>query len=167
MFENIERPEGRLQICVSPSGTLDSAGVPEEWRDIDAVRPRYQPLRLEPGAMLRFGLDARLRVHPDYQSEAVLAAVRMALAAAFGFEARAYGQSLSGSEVMAAIQRVAGIERVDLDSLRLHDGLATLSVAGPDGRLQARGARWQDKQIRPAQLLLIDPADIHLTELSA
>lgn len=134
---------------------------------IDAVRPRYQPLRLEPGAMLRFGLDARLRVHRDYQSEAVLAAVRKALAAAFGFEARAYGQSLSGSEVVAAIQRVAGIERVDLDSLRLHDGLATLGVAGPDGRLQARGARWQDKQIRPAQLLLIDPADIHLTELSA
>ena len=94
----------------------------------------------------------------------VLPAVRAALATAFGFLSRAYGQSLSGSEVLSVIQRVAGIERVDLDSLRLHPGSA---VAGPDGRLRARGARWQGTQIEPAQLLLIDPADVVLTELSS
>ena len=131
---------------------------------IDSVRPAHQALRVEPGVMLRFGLTARVRIHLDHAAEVVLPAVRAALATAFGFLSRAYGQSLSGSEVLSVIQRVAGIERVDLDSLRLHPGSA---VAGPDGRLRARGARWQGAQIEPAQLLLIDPADVVLTELSS
>lgn len=134
---------------------------------IDAVRPAYQPLRLEPGVVLRFGLSAKLRLAPDQDSARVLAAVRAALGDAFGFAARGYGQSLSGSEVIATMQRVTGVERVDLDSLRRHDGSDSVSVAGPDGRLEARGARWQDGQIRPAQLLLVDLDDVILTELSA
>lgn len=134
---------------------------------IDQVRPAYQLLRLEAGVRLGFGLRAKLRVHPDYVGEKVLAAVRAALAEAFSFEARAYGQSLSGSEVVAVIQRVAGVERVDLDRLRLHNGLALSSVAGPDGRLRARGARWENGQIKPAQLLLIDLDDVLIEELSA
>ena len=59
-----------------------------------------------------------------------------------------------------------GVERVDLDSLRLYDGLSSSSVAGPDGRLRARGARWQSQQILAAQLLLLDPSAVTLTELS-
>jgi hypothetical protein len=131
---------------------------------IDSVRPAHQPLRVEPGVILRFGLTARLRIQPDHAAAVVLPAVRAALAEAFGFLSRAYGQSLSGSEVLQVIQRVNGIARVDLDTLRLHPGSA---VAGPDGRLRARGARWRGTQIEPAQLLLIDPTDVVLTELSS
>jgi hypothetical protein len=130
---------------------------------IDGVRPAHQALRVEPGTMLRFGFTAKLRIDPDRESRVVLEAVRAALAEAFGFLQRGYGQSLSGSEVTSVIQRVAGIQRVDLDVLRLHPGG---SAAGPDGRLRVRGARWQGTQILPAQLLLIDPADVVLTELS-
>jgi hypothetical protein len=130
---------------------------------IDSARPAHQALQVERGVVLRFGLTARVRVHADYAPEAVLAAVRAALAEAFGFLARAYGQSLAGSEVLGVIQRVSGIERVDLDSLRPHPGTP---VAGPDGRLRARGARWQGEHIAPAQLLLLDPTDVVLTELS-
>jgi hypothetical protein len=132
---------------------------------IDSVRPAHQPLRLEPGLVLRFGLSARLRVLPDHSSDKVLAAVRAALAAAFGFSARAFGQSLGGSEVVSVVHRVDGVERADLDLLRLHDGAQPTTVDGPDGRLRARGARWQGTQILPAQVLLLDPADVLLTEL--
>ncbi|MFM0225690.1 putative baseplate assembly protein [Paraburkholderia dipogonis] len=131
---------------------------------IDNVRPAHQALRMESGEVLRFGLTARLRILPDYAGDKVLPAVRAALSDAFGFLQRGYGQSLSGSEALSVIQRVPGIERVDLDVLRSHPGG---SVAGPDGRLRARGGRWQGAQIRPAQLLLIDPADVVLTELSS
>ncbi|WCM54386.1 putative baseplate assembly protein [Pseudomonas sp. WJP1] len=133
---------------------------------IDSVSPAHQRLKLEPGVVLRFGLSANLRVKPDYESAAVLAAVRDSLAEAYCFAARRYGQSVSGSEVLALMQRVAGVERVDLDSLQLFDGLLTSSVAGPDGRLRARGARWQGTQILAAQLLLLDPGQVILTELS-
>ena len=91
-------------------------------------------------------------------------ALRQALAEALGFQQRGYGQSLAGSEVLSVMQRVPGVERVDLDRLRAQPGT---SVAGPDGRLRARGARWQGAQILPAQLLLIDLADVRLTELSS
>ncbi|MEK1905158.1 MAG: putative baseplate assembly protein [Pseudomonas sp.] len=147
--------------------TLDSALYRNLATAIDQVRPAHQPLRLEAGVRLGFGLRAKLRVHPDFVSEKVLAAVRAALAEAFGFEARSYGQSLSGSEVVAVMQRVPGVERIDLDRLRLHNGLSTSSVAGPDGRLRARGARWENGQLKPAQLLLIDLDDVLIEELSA
>ncbi|KPU55474.1 putative baseplate assembly protein [Pseudomonas fluorescens] len=133
---------------------------------IDAVRPAHQPLKLAPGVVLRFGVTAKVRVSPDYQSAAVLSTVCSALGQAFGFAARYYGQPVSGSEVLAVMQRVPGVERVDLDNLRLYDGLSSSSVAGPDGRLRARGARWQSQQILAAQLLLLDPAAVTLTELS-
>ncbi|ANJ55744.1 beta-glucosidase [Pseudomonas silesiensis] len=132
---------------------------------IDAVRPAHQPLRLASGAVLRFGVTAKVRIHPDYQSAAVLSAVRSALEQAFGFAARSYGQPVSGSEVLAVMQRVPGVERVDLDSLQSDDGLSSSHVAGPDGRLRARGARWQSQQILAAQLLLLDPTAVTLTEL--
>jgi sugar/nucleoside kinase (ribokinase family) len=33
VFVNIERPEGRLQLCHSPSDPVPTAAVPDEWRD--------------------------------------------------------------------------------------------------------------------------------------
>jgi PA14 domain/Baseplate J-like protein len=133
---------------------------------IDAVRPAHQPLKLEPGKVLRFGLTAKLRVNAAYQTDKVLAAVRAALAAAYDFSVRQYGQSLSGSELLACMQGVAGVDWVDLDSMRLHRDTFTQSVAGPNGRLRAWRARWQGGQIQPAEILLLDPADVVLTELT-
>lgn len=131
---------------------------------IDQVRPAHQALRVATGELLRFGLSAGVRLQPAYAAETVFPALRQALAEAFGFQQRGYGQSLAGSEVLSVMQRVPGVERVDLDRLRAQPGT---SVAGPDGRLRARGARWQGTQILPAQLLLIDLADVRLTELSS
>ncbi|CAD5108256.1 putative baseplate assembly protein [Zestomonas carbonaria] len=163
--------EGRL-VHLTVIG-LDGADIDEDsalYRNladaIDKVRPAYQPLRLEAGVRLSFGLSVKLRVRAGHDPERVLPSVRAALAEAFGFAARGYGQSLSGSEVVAVMQGVAGVARVDLDFLRLHDGVSTSTVAGPDGRLRARGARWEKGQIRPAQLLLIDPDDVLIEELT-
>ncbi|KPC52480.1 putative baseplate assembly protein [Amantichitinum ursilacus] len=129
---------------------------------IDAVRPAGQALRVAPGTQLRFGLSAGVHVLPDYDSAAVLAAIKSALQTQFGFGARSYGQSLSGSEVVAVMQNVTGVERIDLNTLRQGSN----TVPGPDGRLRARGAHWEGNVIAAAQLLLIDPTDIVLTELS-
>jgi hypothetical protein len=71
---------------------------------IDAARPPHQPLRVSPCRDLRFGLTAGLWIAPDYESEKVLAAAGQALETAFGFGARAFGQPVTGSEVLAALQ---------------------------------------------------------------
>jgi len=134
---------------------------------MDAVRPPHQPMKLAPGKILRFGLRADIQVKPDYQADKVIAAIRAALASAYDFHARQYGQSLSGSELLACMQAVDGVAWVDLNSMRLHGELFTRIVAGPNGRLQARGAHWQGGAIVAAQILLLDPDDVKLTELTA
>jgi len=132
---------------------------------IDGARPPYQPLRVSPCRDLRFGLTAGLWIAADYESDKVLAAAGKALATAFGFGARAFGQPVSGSEVLAALQEVAGVIGADLDRLiQVESGLTVRTSNGPDGSIPARSARWQGNSLQPADLLLLDPAAINLTE---
>lgn len=95
----------------------------------------------------------------------MIAAAHEALKTAFGFAARDFGQPLTGSEILAVLQGVAGVVGADLDNLtQFRDGLKILSVAGPDGRLPANTARWQNNALLPADLLLLDPGAVILTE---
>lgn len=132
---------------------------------IDAARPPHQPLRVSPGRDLGFGLVAGLWIAADRESAKVLAAASDALKSAFGFAARAFGQPVSGSEVLAVLQNVPGVIGADLDKLTLvKDGLVSQTVSGPDGRLPANTARWQSNSLLPADLLLLDPGAVTLTE---
>jgi len=131
---------------------------------IDGARPPYQPLRVSPSRDLRFGLTAGLWIAADYESEKVLAAAGKALESAFGFAARAFGQPVTGSEVLAALQGVAGVIGADLDRLQVDSGLTILTSNGPDSSIPARSARWQDSSLQPADLLLLDPTAVNLTE---
>lgn len=132
---------------------------------IDSARPPYQPLRVSPGRDLRFGLTAGLWIAPEYAPERVLAAAGKALAAAFAFAARAFGQPVTGSEVLAALQGVAGVVGADLDRLiQVESGLTVRTANGPDGSIPALSARWQGNSLQPADLLLLDPAAVTLTE---
>lgn len=134
---------------------------------MDAVRPPYQALQIAPGVVLRFSLRARLKVAPGYLAEPVYSAVSQALAAAFGFAQRHYGQSLAGSEVVAVMQQVAGVELVDLEWLQLKRANQLQLINGPDGRLAAARARWQGGQVQPAELLLLDDDGVQIMEWSA
>ena len=136
---------------------------------IDDARPPYQPLRVSPCRDLRFGLTAGLWIAADYEAEKVLASARNALENTFGFAARAFGQPVTGSEVLAALQGVAGVIGAELDKLiqvqpGTTSGLTVLTSNGPDGNIPARSARWQGNSLQPADLLLIDPAAVTLTE---
>jgi sugar/nucleoside kinase (ribokinase family) len=69
VFHNIERPEGRLQICYGPSDPVDSDAVPDAWRDAGAWL--YAPVAAElpdawaivprPEACVAFGWQGMLR----------------------------------------------------------------------------------------------------------
>lgn len=132
---------------------------------IDAARPPHQPLRVSPCRDLRFGLSAGLWIAPDREAAKVIAAAHEALKTAFGFAARDFGQPLTGSEILTALQGVAGVVGADLDNLtQFRDGLKVLAVTGPDGRLPANTARWQNNALLPADLLLLDPGAVILTE---
>ena len=137
-----ERRMVHLSVAGTDGAPLDPNGA--LYRNllaaIDSARPPHQPLRVSPCHDLCFGLTAGLWVAPDYEAEKVLAAAGQALESAFGFAARAFGQPVTGSEVLAALQGVAGVIGADLDRLvQVEAGLTVRTSSGPDGSIPARG----------------------------
>lgn len=77
----------------------------------------YVPLRVQTYRQAYFRMAARVKVDPDYSQDLVLTAVENALREAFSFDARAFGQPVTQSEVIATMQAVPGVVAVDLYKL--------------------------------------------------
>ena len=76
-----------------------------------------------------FRLTAGIRYDPAYAQTAVQAAIMQALTRTYSFAARSFGQGVSGDEVAALIQGIAGVVAVNVTTLRV---VAT-STAGDIG----------------------------------
>jgi hypothetical protein len=125
---------------------------------IDAARHAAQPVRVSPHTALTFTLTARLAVDRDLIQADVFAAVEAALTAAFTFEVRNFGQGVSASNILAVMQNVPGVVAVDLETLNGLDPIKHPNIP-------ARVAHWNATTIKGADLLLIDPDGITLTDL--
>lgn len=136
------------QLYTNLVQAIAQARAPEQ---IDVQVGSYQPLL--------FNLAAKILVDTKYEVQPVLAKVRTALQETFAFEKRAFGQSVTTSEAIAAIQNITGVIAVDLDALYLLGFAKTL-----ESSLSAATARWdeQQNQILPAQLLLLNSQGINL-----
>jgi hypothetical protein len=111
-------------------------------------------------------LKARVLIDPAYIAEKVLDAVKSALQQAYAFEQRGFGQPVHKSEVLAILQSVEGVNAAFLDQLYLRGQTPDLQTP----LLASRAARDetatpQGGAIRPAQLLLLDPIGIDVTEV--
>lgn len=106
-------------------------------------------------------LSARVRIDPHYLWDRVEPMIRARLTERFGFAARSLGQTLYPSEVIAAIQSIAGVDWVDLDDLRgipEESGLPTIQLGAPDvAPVKARLARLDDDGIHAAELAYVTP----------
>jgi hypothetical protein len=123
----------------------------------EAVAAKGDPhlrIQIDPYVDRPFAVEATAVVDPDYEAAAVLDAVRAALTAAFSFERRAFAQAVAESEVIATIQRVEGVEGVDLEWLHL---------VGEYTLLPAQRARFSGGTIIPAQLLTLPPDQVKVT----
>ncbi len=109
-----------------------------------------------------FEIDGTVTIDPDHVSNVVMDAISVDLGQRYAFEARAFGQPVALSEVIAAIQAVPGVVAVDLDRFARTDH--TLPAIQP--RLIAdRPAMGADGVVPAAELLLLDPGS--LTQLKA
>jgi hypothetical protein len=131
---------------------------------IEAAREPTQPVQVGVSTPRQFQLSAGVLLEEGYLREKVYAAVTSKLRDAFSFEQRDFGQAVTASEAMGAMQAVEGVRAVDLDALHLVG-----QAAKRNPRLPADIARWDDGEgcILPAELLTLSPAGIALTEMNA
>ena len=109
-----------------------------------------------------FRLEGTVTIHSDHVSETVMAEVTADLQRRYVFEARAFGQPVALSEAIAAIQSIAGVVAVDIDTFARND----VPTPAIQPRLIAdRPAMGADGLVPAAELLLLDPAS--LTQLKA
>ena len=90
-----------------------------------------------------FRLAATIGRDPALLPETVLAAAEAALLAHFSFAARAFGQHVPLSEVLAVLHGARGVVSVDVDALytRQHAGAAAAPAGPRPARRRGRGER--------------------------
>ena len=123
---------------------------------------RYLPLKVKEFDRASFGLAAKVKADPDHVPELVKAALTAALLERFGFEARSFGQGVALSEVVAAMQAVAGVVMVDVDELYK---ISSDGRRGPARTfLEARAPRPGEERgdALPAELLTLDAGALSL-----
>jgi hypothetical protein len=76
-----------------------------------------QPLTVEIAEVEFIVISAKVRLLPDYLLESVEPKIRTRLLDTFSFDRRELGQSVFQSEVLRAIQSIAGVDYVDLEIL--------------------------------------------------
>jgi hypothetical protein len=116
------------------------------------------PLTIKSYRSMTFKLVAGVKVDADYIEKNVLTAVEAALRASFSFAARAFGQPVTLSEIMAVMQNVAGVVMVDINKLHRSDEAEALTSF-----LRAHAPQaGDDARVLPAELLTLDPAPLEL-----
>jgi predicted phage baseplate assembly protein len=132
---------------------------------VDAIAAAQDPGRTVLVAsfdLLYFDLAATVKVDARYRFADVQAAAQAVLLDTYSFPRRDFAQPVTPAEVTTLIQGVAGVVYVDLDSLNV-----TGQAPPTGGVLTARRADWHDEDktsVDPAQLLLVNPTGVTLTE---
>ena len=131
-------------------------------------------VRVQSRELLVLMLAANVRIAPDYAWADVEPALRAAVLAAFGFDRRQPGQDVFLSEVIAVLQRVPGVDFVDVESFdgvpekessaderialtpeRLETVISDIIAKPPQPRIAVALAGYDENaHLRPAQLAL-------------
>jgi len=105
-----------------------------------------------------FRFAGKVKVYEDDRWEKVLAHIEQAVRAEFSFEARAFGQPVMLSEIIAVMQAVPGVLAVDVGAL-----YRTREAAVANDRLLADVPEMgADGEVAAAELLTLDPAPLEL-----
>ncbi|MEW9529293.1 putative baseplate assembly protein [Microbispora sp. NPDC049125] len=150
-------------------GAFDAAGRPAGRLDLACHR------------RMSFAVGVAVLVEPDGQRDVVFRSVADAVRATYSFERRDLAQPVTAAEVITVVQRVPGVAAAVLTALHL-------SGAGPFDTARFDAARFDAAEVAdvlparragfvsapgtpgrstaPAELLLVDPAQITLTEMT-
>ena len=155
------------------TGAFGGAGRPSGRLDVDGYR------------RVTFAVAMAVLVAADRRRDVVFGSITDAVRAAYSFERRDFAQPVTPAGVLTVVHRVPGVVAANLTALHLVGG-GPFDTAGFDTArfdetqvadvLPARGARFARSHdtgpgglrpaVIPAELLLVDPARITLTEMT-
>jgi predicted phage baseplate assembly protein len=117
---------------------------------------------------LFFHVGAQLVLAPDAGAE-VYARARQALLAAFSIDRRDFGQDVSAAEVIHILQGVPGVVAALLNELYLLGSAARglQQLLGARVARVTRDPQGSDVTFQPAEILLVHPLEINLSEVSS
>ncbi len=165
-----------VQLTVANSSGQSPGGgdtLIENMRDaLDEVRDPSVRVVVAGFRPALFRIGAELRIDLRYEFDLVRTAAETALRDAFGFAKRGFAQPVSAAEVVTLLQNIEGVVAVDLNQLHDVDAERTVRlhldpVLNP--LLPSEAARFEaaTKTFLAAELLLLDPAGVDLTEKSS
>jgi hypothetical protein len=126
------------------------------WLALKAGGDPHVSVLLLPYQKSTFKLGLKLRRDPAYELKPLLAAVEETLRRRYAFEARALGQPVLQSEVIAAVHSVPGVVAVDLDFLYGGTAPAAQTKKSRQTRLLATRMHASGGAAMPAELLTLD-----------
>jgi hypothetical protein len=158
---------GVLLTVAGPNGAaIESGGqvAGNLLKSLRAAGDPFVPVRVATYRPAEFEIAGTIAVHPDYEAEKVLAAVRTTLRSRFSFDAREFGQPVSLSEVIAAMHSIAGVAEVDVDHFQR---TGPPSPVDPAPRLFAElPAGGASSNVSAAELLLLAPGNLEEIKLA-
>ena len=166
-----------VHVTIAGAGDIPVDVTSDLYQNLTAALHRYGdpylPVSVGVRELLALVVSAQVKVLPGYDWELVEPAVRARLLDVLGFDRRELGQDVLPSEVITAIQGVAGVDYTDLDVLRAIDEATVVGAlsapAGPPsagpvpagtasaGRIEVSPARVVSGVVRPAQLAYLQP----------
>ncbi|HEU4421771.1 MAG TPA: putative baseplate assembly protein [Pilimelia sp.] len=146
----------------APDGAAVAATTLDNLRAaFDAVRDRARAVQIDGYQALTFRVAVAVLADPAYVRDDVHARVADALRAAYAFDRRSFGQPVTAAEAVTVVQGVPGVVAANLTALYL-----TTERAAVHEVLVAHDARPTRSGVVPAELLLVDPDGVTVTELA-
>jgi predicted phage baseplate assembly protein len=150
-----------------PPGTLLTPASPVWINLLAALKASGDPhvaVLLLPHQASSFHVGFKVKRDPAYDIKTVFAAVETALREHYSFDARALGQPVQQSEVIAVVQAVPGVVAVDLT--RLYGGTRPVAqtLVSKQLRLLASRMRVEGGAAQPSELLTLDPGPLDQLE---
>ncbi|MDB6085129.1 MAG: hypothetical protein JWN43_3010 [Gammaproteobacteria bacterium] len=160
----------RVHVTVAgATGGMPGSDVLDNLRSsISGASDPSQLFTVAPYAQRYFSLGAEIAIDPRYRFEDIQASATSALLTAFGFDARDLGQSVTAAEVVTLIHTIPGVLGVDIFTLLPYTDAPPPADTALDAvpAFAARHDVGSATQL-PADLLLINPAGITLTEMTS
>lgn len=160
--------DGTSRVLLSVAGATGGAPGAEVMdnlrKAIADLSDPSQPFVLGASVLRYFRCTARVAIDPASEAATVLAACAAKLQWAFGFDARDLAQSVTAAELLALLHQVPGVVAVDLNVLQPYGEALAAGSAGQ--AVPAFGGRWDGvaNTMRPAELMLLNPAALELVE---